>query len=112
MIHRSAALFLGLLACSRASYVAAHDFWLQPSEYWVNVDALTTMTLQVGHGPYRQRSPIPERRITRFQAIAAKERVVDLREHLQLGQAAEDGDFRLRNPGVYVLVLQTDRRQL
>ena len=110
MNHRSAALLLGLLLCSRAPFVAAHDFWLQPSEYWMSPDALTSMTLQVGHGPFRQRSPIPARRITRFQAIAPEGAVVDLHEQLRLGQAAEDGDFRLKTPGAYVLVLQTDDR--
>lgn len=110
MNHRSVALLLGLLVCSSASFVAAHDFWLQPGEYWISPDALTSMTLQVGHGPFRQRSPIPERRITRFQAIAPRGEIVDLHEQLRLGQAAEDGDFRLKGPGAYVLVLQTDDR--
>src|SRR5258707_2128554 len=66
------------------------------------------MTLQVGHGPFRQRSPIPLRRITRFQAIAPNGMAVDLHQRLRLGQGAEDGDFRLSDPGTYVLVLQTD----
>jgi uncharacterized GH25 family protein len=101
-------LLLGLLVCCGASQVAAHDFWLQPSEYWISPDALTSMTLQVGHGPFRQRSPIPARRITRFQAVAPKGTVVDLHEQLRLGGAADDGDFRLKGPGAYVLVLQTD----
>jgi uncharacterized GH25 family protein len=96
------------LVCAHASLVAAHDFWLQPNEYWISPDALTTMTLQVGHGPFRQRSPIPARRITRFQAIAPKGTVIDLHEQLRLGEAAEDGDFRFAIPGAYVLVLQTD----
>ena len=108
MNPRSVALLLGLLVGAHASLVAAHDFWLQPSEYWITPDALTPMTLQVGHGPFRQRSPIPARRITRFQAIAPKGTVVDLHEQLRLGQPAEDGDFRFRIPGAYVLVLQTD----
>jgi hypothetical protein len=34
--------------------------------------------------------------------------VVDLREQLRLGQTEEDGDFRLKKPGTYLLVLQTD----
>jgi len=66
------------------------------------------MTLQVGHGSFRQRSPIPARRITRFQAIGPEGAVVDLHEQLRVGQAAEDGAFRLKEPGAYVLVLQTD----
>jgi uncharacterized GH25 family protein len=93
---RSVALLLGLLVGAYASLVTAHDFWLQPSEYWITPGALTPMTLQVGHGPFRQRSPIPARRITRFQAIAPEGTVVDLHEQLQLGQAAEDGDDRAR----------------
>jgi len=102
------ALLLGLLVCSRASFIEAHDFWLQPSEYWVDPDVLDSMTLQVGHGPFRQRSPIPLRRIRRFQAIAPNGVAVDLHQRLRLGQGAEDGDFRLNAPGTYVLVLQTD----
>jgi uncharacterized GH25 family protein len=101
-------LLLGLLVCSRASFIEAHDFWLQPSEYWINPDSPDSMTLQVGHGPFRQRSPIPVRRITRFQAIAPNGAAVDLHPRLRLGQGAEDGDFRLSDPGTYVLVLQTD----
>lgn len=110
MNYRSAVLLAGLLACSAASLAEAHDFWLQPNDYWISPDALTAMTLQVGHGPFRQRSPIPARRITRFQAIAPTGTVVDLHEQLRLGEPAEDGDFRLKSPGVYVLVLQTDDR--
>jgi len=102
------ALLLGLLVCSWASFIEAHDFWLQPSEYCVEPDTLDSMTLQVGHGPFRQRSPIPLRRITRFQAIAPDGMAVDLHQRLRLGQGAEDGDFRLNDPGTYVLVLQTD----
>src|SRR5258708_17925503 len=97
--QRGAALLRGLLVYFRASLVAAHDFWLQPSEYWISPDALTSMTLQVGHGPFRQRSPIPARRITRFQAIAPNGAIVDLHDRLRLSLAAEDGDFRLKNPG-------------
>ncbi len=107
-MRRKFALLLGLLVCSRASFIEAHDFWLQPSEYWIDPDTLDSMTLQVGHGPFRQRSPIPLRRITRFQAIAPNGMAVDLHQRLRLGQGAEDGDFRLNDPGTYVLVLQTD----
>jgi uncharacterized GH25 family protein len=103
-----AALLLCLLISSRASLVAAHDFWLQPSEYWIAPDALTSLTLQVGHGSFRQRSPIPSRRITRFEAISPGGARIDLRDQLRLGQPGEDGHFRLEDAGVYLLVLQTD----
>jgi uncharacterized GH25 family protein len=106
--QRRAALLAGLLMCFAAPFAGAHDFWLQPGEYWIGPGALARVTLQVGHGPFRQRSPIPARRITRFQSIAPKGEVVDLRDQLRLGEASEDGEFRLQNPGAYVLVLQTD----
>jgi uncharacterized GH25 family protein len=109
-VSRRAALLVGLLMCSAAPFAGAHDFWLQPGEYWVSPGALSPMTLQVGHGPFRQRSPIPARRITRFQAIAPNAEMIDLREQLRLGEAAEDGEFRLQNLGAYVIVLQTDDR--
>lgn len=108
-LHRSV-IACGLLVFSHASPVAAHDFWLQPSEYWLTADAPTSMTLQVGHGPLRQRSPIPARRITQFRAIAPAGATTDLRQRLQLGEASKDGDFQLHDPGTHVLILQTDDR--
>jgi uncharacterized GH25 family protein len=97
-----------LLGVCYASSVAAHDFWVQPSEYWLKPQVVTPITLQVGHGPYRQRSPIPLNRITRFEAITPSGTIVDLRSSLHPGGNTEDGNFRLRDPGAYVLVLETD----
>jgi uncharacterized GH25 family protein len=110
MTFRVAAVSFGLLLLSRTSAGLAHDFWVEPGEYWVNAGAATSMTLQVGHGPYRQRSPIPARRITQFQAIAPDGTKIDLHDRLQLGGVAKDGDFSLDESGTYVLVLQTDDR--
>src|SRR5262245_35063254 len=87
---------------------AAHDFWVQPREFWLTPDSIASMTLQVGHGASRQRSPIPLRRITRFEAIAPDGAIIDLRSNLDLGDEAQDGSFRLPAPGAYVLLLETD----
>jgi uncharacterized GH25 family protein len=103
-----AATLMGLIACSGLRIVAAHDFWLQPNEYRTGPNDLITLTLEVGHGPFRQRSPIPARRIKRFQAIAPSGAVLDLQDHLRLGLPAEDSDFQLEHPGAHILVLQTD----
>jgi uncharacterized GH25 family protein len=86
----------------------AHDFWVQPKEYWVQPQAVTPLTLQVGHGAFRQRSPIPLTRITRFEAIAPNGTAMALRERLHLGAATEDGDMQLLDPGTYLLVLETN----
>lgn len=94
----------------RSSSIAAHDFWVQPDDYWVNPKAVVSMTLQVGHGPYRQRSPIALRRITRFMAVLPTGSTTDLRDQLQLGEKTTDGHFQFQSPGTYLLVLETDNR--
>lgn len=105
-----AIVLLGCLLWCQVSGVDAHDFWLEPSAYWIAPDSLTALTLQVGHGPLRQRSPIPARRITRFQAAAPDGTTVDLLERLHVGEATEDGSLQFGAPGTYVVVLQTDDR--
>jgi hypothetical protein len=101
---------LALITVCGASPVLAHDFWVQPNTYWMPSAAITTMTLQVGHGPSRQRSPIPSRRIMRFEAIGPDGIATDLRGRLRLGGVAADGDVALRKPGAHVIVFQTDNR--
>jgi uncharacterized GH25 family protein len=108
--RRRASLLAFLMGLCYGSSAAAHDFWLQPNEYWLRPLAVTSLTLQVGHGPFRQRSPIPVSRITRFEAIALDGTAIDLRGNLHLGGNTEDGDFRFLNAGAYVLVLETDDR--
>jgi uncharacterized GH25 family protein len=89
---------------------AAHDFWVQPTSFWVQPDAVTPMTLEVGHGPYRQRSPISATRITRFDAIGPMGSLLSLRTRLHPGSGPEDGSFQLEAPGAYLLVLETDNK--
>lgn len=89
---------------------AAHDFWVQPNEYWLAPQVTTGLTLQVGHGPFRQRSPIRVNRITRFEARSSDGSSLDLRAALHPGEAASDGELRFQTPGTYVLVLTTDAR--
>ena len=91
-----------------AAPAAAHDFWIEPAAYWTSPDATTALTLQAGHGPERQRSRIPLRRVIRFTASTPTGTNLDLRDGLTLGAAAADGGFRLSTPGGHVLVLQTD----
>ncbi|MFL6600939.1 MAG: DUF4198 domain-containing protein [Steroidobacteraceae bacterium] len=88
----------------------AHDFWLQPDEFWLRPDTMTPMTVQVGHGPFRQRSPIQQSRIVRFAALAPDGTPIDLRSNLHLGGNTADADLKFRAAGAYVLVLETDDR--
>lgn len=91
-----------------ASPAAAHDFWVQPQAYRVEPRVETPLTLQVGHGPMRQRSQIPSRRIVRFAAVGPDGRATDLRGGLRLGEAARDGTLKFDQPGTQVVVFETD----
>lgn len=100
--------FAASLLASVASLAHAHDFWMQPQAFWFDAHATTPFTLQVGHGPFRQRSPIPRRRIERLDVFAPDGTSRDIRAHLRLGDERDDGDIALESEGTYVLVLQTD----
>lgn len=89
---------------------AAHDFWLQPSQYLLPIGASTPITLQVGHGPFRQRSPIPLDRVVRFYSIGSGGHGVDRKADLHLGGPDRDGELRFAEAGVEVVVLETDNR--
>jgi uncharacterized GH25 family protein len=79
----------------------AHDFWIQPQQYRLRSPGITTLALEVGHGPYRQHSPIPLSRIKRFVDLAPSGAQQDLR-----GRPAVE----LHEPGTHILVLETDNR--
>jgi uncharacterized GH25 family protein len=101
--------FAACILCSIAS-ADAHDFWVQPDSYRIEPGVAVPFTLQVGHGPFRQRSPLPLTRLTRFAAIAADGSTVDLRDNLHLGGPTDDGELQFHEPGTYIVVLETDNR--
>jgi len=103
------ALF-GVTLALFASSAMAHDFWIQPNDFWVDPMTPVSFSLQVGHGPFRQRSPIPLNRIAGFEAISMDGSKIDLRDRLQLGGQADNGHIAFSKPGTYVLVMETDAR--
>jgi len=103
------ASILGLvIAFARLAH--AHDFWVQPQDFRTDANTPLPFTLQVGHGPLRQRSPIPMRRIERLDAIAPDGSTRDMRSQLRLGGERDDGAIAFASDGAYLLVLQTDDR--
>jgi uncharacterized GH25 family protein len=98
---------------SLALFVArahAHDFWVEPNSYRVAEAAPVGLTLQVGHGPFRQRSPVPVRRIIRFSWVAPDATIADLRGSLRLGEPDADAELVFPRPGTFIVALETDNR--
>jgi uncharacterized GH25 family protein len=89
-----------LIALCFARDGAAHAFWVQPDDFWLNPRAALSWTLQVGDALARQPSPLPADRITRFEAIGPSGAAQDLRA----------GAIRLGRPGAYLVALETDNR--
>lgn len=87
---------------------AAHDFWIQPSDFRVPPGATTPMTLQVGHGADRQRSRIPARRILRLAVVAPDGARRNQRAGLDLGGATADGTLAFETAGGHVVLLESD----
>jgi uncharacterized GH25 family protein len=100
---------LAVLA-SAASPALAHDFWLQPAQWNQSEGTAVEVTLQVGHGPDRQRSPIRASRLLLINAIEPNGSTVDLHQRLHLGGAA--GDLSVGGPGdtPSMIVLATDAK--
>jgi uncharacterized GH25 family protein len=101
---------IAALAISLCLPVQAHDFWLQPEHFKISPGASMPVTLQVGHGPFRQRSQIPLRRISRFADIGFDGTVTDLRPSLRPGAATDDGVLTLKQARTHVLLLETDSK--
>lgn len=88
----------------------AHDFWVQPAQYWVQPGDVVPVTLQVGDEPSQQRSNIPLRRITRFASIAPTGGSTDRSGDLRLRGPEHDGELRFREQGTHIVILETDNR--
>ena len=97
MSKRAATLVLLIGFCC-ARHAAAHEFWVQPDQFWLTAPAALSVTLQVGDSRSRQQSPIPPQRITRFEAIGPTGDSVDMR----------GGAARVAKSGAYLLALETD----
>ena len=93
-----AAVFVLLVGVCGVRDGAAHEFWVQPSQFWLAPPAALSVTLQVGDSHSRQQSPIPPHRITRFEAIGPTGESLDLRV----------GSVRLDKSGAYLVALETD----
>lgn len=97
---------LTMIALALGTPAMAHDFWIQPSRYAVDVGTSVPFTLLVGHGTARQRWGISADRVLRFAAISPGGSS-DQRAALHTETGSDDGSLVLSTPGTHVIVLET-----
>ncbi len=88
-----------------AGPLGAHDFWLQPRNYWTSPGGTIPMLLLVGHGAARQRSTIPADRFVLFRSAGpngVRNRISDM----TLGSTA-DAALSFATPGTFVVFFST-----
>jgi len=96
-----------LLSIATAWPAMAHDFWVQPTRYWLAPNSTVPTSLQVGHGKDRARWDSDIRRITAFRSVGP-DGVKDHRSELRAGAMQQDHPVRFGPAGAYVLYLTTD----
>ncbi|MFM9935989.1 MAG: DUF4198 domain-containing protein [Novosphingobium sp.] len=96
-----------MAAVSLPGLALAHDFWIQPSAFWVAPGGATNMSILVGHGSYRSKSLIEANRITLFDRYGPDGRS-DRRGELKLGTATSDTALRFGQAGEYMFALATN----
>jgi dipeptidyl aminopeptidase/acylaminoacyl peptidase/uncharacterized GH25 family protein len=107
MTTRMSALCALLMTLVVSHEASAHEFWLQPKQFWWEPAQSMPLSLRVGHGDHSARSRIPSRRITRFEVIGPGDEALDLRSQARPG---EDTELRFDAPGSYIVVLATDNQ--
>jgi uncharacterized GH25 family protein len=96
-----------LLGVCLAQSAIAHDFWVQPGVFVVPPQTIVPLTIQVGHGPARQRWAVNVDRVLRFDDVTANA-VIDRRAELHPDSGAQDAQLNLATLGTHVIVLETN----
>lgn len=85
----------------------AHDFWVQPLNFWIAPHSAVMTRLQVGHGEARERWDADPARVLQFRSLGPGGVVTDHRRALRAGSMNQDHTIALGAPGTHVIVLQT-----
>jgi uncharacterized GH25 family protein len=97
----------GLAVATFAPAVSAHDFWVQPLNFWIQPNTAVMTTLQVGHGEFRQRWNAETVRVVRFDDVGPGGAITDHQRELRAGSMNQDHLIAFGAPGTHVLVMQT-----
>ena len=98
---------LVLLLMGVATSATAHDFWIQPQIFAAPVGKPVPVTIEVGHGSFRQRWSVASDRVVSFTTVGPGGST-DRRADLHLDSGTADAELRFATPGTYVIVLTTN----
>ena len=107
--HRTV-LSLGVVIAAAAvsASAAAHDFWVQPLNFWISPNTSVMTTLQVGHGEFRERWNADASRVVLFRSIGPGGAIADHQRELRTSTMDQDRLIGFGAAGTHVLVLQTN----
>jgi len=103
-MRRAAFPLLG--ACLLASLAAAHDHWIAPSSFAPAVGARVDLELRVGHADAFELQPRDPRRIVRFESLPGM--TGEPVRVLGVDGKSPAGLLRIKEPGTYLVVYQSD----
>jgi uncharacterized GH25 family protein len=86
----------------------AHDFWLEPETFRAAPGAAVVVRPLVGHGEERRPSPLPLRRVVRFEARGPDGAPVAGLGALAASIGGLSARFAFAGPGVHTVSLDTD----
>ena len=101
------AVWIAVLGACIAIPAYAHDFWLQPSHFWIAPRSFVPVSLLVGHGANRTLWDADINRVTSLNSLGPQG-TVDLRGSIRQGGT---GRMSFATPGVHVVSLQTGHSQ-
>ena len=96
-------------SCS-TSPALAHDFWIQPSSFWIAPQTSVLTSFQVGHGEFRERWTAAASRISAFYDVGPNG-VTNHQAELRTGNMQQDHLIKFSTAGAHILVLQTNHAQ-
>ena len=98
--------FSALLAFLPPSAAFAHDYWLQPRDFWVAPGGTDALSIQVGHGPLRQAWSVDPGRVVLFRSRSGAGEV-DRRAELRPGPTGQESRLTFKTPGAHMLIFQS-----
>lgn len=109
-MRRSFALVAALLSLAPSAPLRAHDFWLEPDDFWLPVvNPSTWVRFRIGHSDVNEPWRLVLDRVVALRS--AKDRITDQQSAIQPQTAESDGGARIALPpdeaGTHILMLES-----